>query len=159
MLQRGPAITDMPNVDGFPPKAVESMEILGVILDYHLNWVEHVNNVSHSFTTRLCSAADVYTGFVRGPEEDVSSPPNQRNYLGRINLGTTHEVHHRCSSHRCLRVCRLVCVEDPGWASLQLDSGQVCRRPFGNTAEQLLETDFWRFPSRLWSRSMQGIVH
>ncbi|KAF4901929.1 putative RNA-directed DNA polymerase from transposon BS [Colletotrichum viniferum] len=45
MLQRGPAITDMPKVDGFPPKAVESMEILGVILDYHLNWVEHVNNV------------------------------------------------------------------------------------------------------------------
>ncbi|KAL3301106.1 zinc knuckle [Colletotrichum asianum] len=45
MLQRGPAITDMPKVDGFPTKAVESMEILGVTLDYHLNWVEHVNNV------------------------------------------------------------------------------------------------------------------
>ncbi|KAF5489627.1 putative RNA-directed DNA polymerase from transposon BS [Colletotrichum siamense] len=45
MLQRGPAITDMPKVDGFPPKAVESMEILGVTLDYRLNWVEHVNNV------------------------------------------------------------------------------------------------------------------
>ncbi|KAK2733045.1 hypothetical protein CKAH01_08543 [Colletotrichum kahawae] len=45
MLQRGDPITDMPKVKRFPSEAVKSMEILGVILDYRLNWLEHVKNV------------------------------------------------------------------------------------------------------------------